>query len=90
VTESLKLAMEQSECGQFYKSYQVKFGKDFLPTHMPPDFQDPLRVCGWFTINRNKLRGSQADFWVFVLSGFKRHSCDFVVVSTGEFQRRLS
>ena len=70
-------------------SLQVKFGKDFLPTHMAHEFQEPLRVCSWFTINRDKLRASQADFWVFVLSGFKRHSRDFVVVSTGEFQRRL-
>ena len=70
-------------------SIQVKFGKDFLPTHMGTEFQEPLRVCSWFTINRDKLRASQADFWVFVLNGFKRHTPDFVVVSTGEFQRRL-
>jgi hypothetical protein len=70
-------------------SLQVKFGKDFLPTHMGHEFQEPLRVCSWFTINRDRLGASKADFWVFVLSGFKRHSCDFVVVSTAEFQRRL-
>ena len=70
-------------------SLQVKFGKDFLPTHMPPEFQEPLRVCTWFTINRDKLRGSETDFWVFVLNGFKRHSCDFVVVPKAELERRL-
>jgi len=70
-------------------SLQVKFGKDFLPTHMPVEFQEPLRVCTWFTINRDKLRKSQADFWVFVLNGFKRHTCDFVVVPKAELERRL-
>jgi hypothetical protein len=56
---------------------------------MPPEFQEPLRVCGWFTINRDKLLKSQADCWVFVLIGFKRHSRDFVVVPKTELERRL-
>jgi len=43
----------------------------------------------FFLISRGKLRASKADFWVFVLSGFKRRSPDFVVVPTAEFQRRL-
>ncbi len=71
-------------------SLQVKFGKDFLPTHMPSEFQEPLRVCGWFTVNRDKLLKSQADFWVFVMIGFKRHSRDFVVIPKAELERRLS
>ena len=69
-------------------SLQVKFGKDFLP-EMAAELQGPLRACSWFRINRDKLRESQADFWVFVVSGFKKHSPDFVVVTTAEFQRRL-
>lgn len=70
-------------------SLQVKFGKDFLPTHMPADFQKELRVCTWFTINRDKLQKSEADFWVFVLNGFKRRSCDFVIVPKTELELRL-
>jgi hypothetical protein len=69
-------------------SLQVKFGKDFLP-EMAADLQGLLRVYSWFTINTDKLRTSQADFWVFVLSGFKRRSPDFVVVPTTELQSRL-
>ena len=42
--------------GRSTVSIQVKFGKDFLPTHMAYEFQEPLRVCSWFTINRDKLR----------------------------------
>jgi hypothetical protein len=75
--------------GRSTVSIQVKFSKDFLPTHMAPEFQEPLRVCSFFVINRDKLRASHADFWVFVLKGFKRHSPDFVVVSTRELRRRL-
>jgi hypothetical protein len=42
-----------------------------------------------FTVNRDKLSKSQADFWVFVLSAFKRHSRDFVVVPTRDLRQRL-
>jgi len=71
-------------------SLQVKFGKDFLPTHHGPEFQEPLRVCSWFTIKNSKLRTSKADFWIFVLRGFKKHLPDFVVIPTGEYRNRLN
>src|SRR6266851_973153 len=61
-------------------SLQVKFGKDWLVTHMKPEFHEPLRACGWWTINREKLRTSPADFWVFVLLGSKRQTTDFIII----------
>lgn len=69
-------------------SLQVKFGKDFLP-EQSVELQEPLRCISWFTINRDKLRASQADFWVFVLRGFKKHSPDFVVFPTAEYRSRV-
>jgi hypothetical protein len=69
-------------------SLQIKFGKDFLP-EMATKFRGPLRACCWFTINRVKLRGSRADFCVFVLRGLERRTPDFVVVPTVELKRRL-
>ena len=70
-------------------SLQVKFGKDWLVTHMKPEFQEPLRACGWWTINRDKLRTSSADFWVFVLVGFAKRTTDYVIVPTKGLRRRL-
>lgn len=70
-------------------SLQVKFGKDWLVTHMAREFQAPLRACGWWTINRDKLQKSPADFWVFVLIGFAARTKDFVIVPTKELQQRL-
>ena|SRR5712691_5241874 len=70
-------------------SLQVKFSKDFLVTHMGPEFRKHLRACGWWTINRDKLRASPADFWVLVLLGFAARTTDFVIVPTKEFWRRL-
>lgn len=70
-------------------SLQVKFSKDFLVTHMGPLFQKGLRACGWWTINREKLRTSPADYWVFVLHGFTRRTIDFVILPRSELWRRL-
>lgn len=70
-------------------SLQVKFSKDFLPTHMGPVFQKRLRACGWWTIDRDKLRKSPADFWVFALHGFASRTPDFIIVPPKELWRRL-
>ncbi|MCY2952876.1 MAG: hypothetical protein NTU53_13010 [Planctomycetota bacterium] len=70
-------------------SLQVKFSKDFLVTHMAPVFQKQLRACGWWTINREKLAQSLADYWVFVLQGFASRSTDFVVIARRELLDRL-
>jgi hypothetical protein len=70
-------------------SLQVKFSKDFLVTHMGPEFQKELRACGWWTINRDRLSKSPADFWVFVLQGFASRSTDFVVIPRHELLKSL-
>jgi len=70
-------------------SLQVKFSKDFLVTHMGPEFQKELRASGWWTINRDKLANSPADYWVFVLQGFASRSTDCVVVPRRELLRIL-
>lgn len=70
-------------------SLQVKFSRDFLRTHMPPVFQEPLRACGWWTLNRHKLANSAADYWVFVLVGFAGRSTDFVIIKPADLSRRL-
>jgi hypothetical protein len=69
-------------------SLQVKFSKDFLP-HMNPLLQKDLRACGWWTIDRDKLRGSSAEFWIFVLPGFAARTTDFVIMRRKELLRRL-
>ena len=70
-------------------SLQVKFSRDFLATHMPTIFQKPLRACGWWSLNREKIAKSTADYWVFVLVGFERRSTDFVIIKPPELLARL-
>jgi len=71
-------------------SLQVKFSKDFLPTHHPAMFQKPLKACGWWSLNREKIAKSNADYWVFVLVGFERRSRDFVIIKPSELLKRLN
>ncbi len=70
-------------------SFQVKFSRDFLATHMPASFQKPLRACGWWSLNREKIAKSSADYWVFVLVGFERRSTDFVIIKPTKLLNRL-
>jgi len=71
-------------------SLQVKFSKDFLVTHMAAGFQQQLRACGWWSLNRDKLVKSPADYWVFVLQGFASRSTDFVVIPRQQLLESLS
>jgi hypothetical protein len=70
-------------------SLQVKFSRDFLATHMPSIFQKPLRACGWWSLKRQKIVESTANYWVFVLAGFERRSTDFVVIKPSDLLARL-
>lgn len=70
-------------------SLQVKFSRDFLATHMPSTFQKPLRACGWWSLNREKITKSKADYWVFVLVGFERRSTDFVIIKPSDLLVRI-
>ena len=68
---------------------QVKFSRDFLVTHKLPSLRERLTACGWWTITRQKLVNSKADYWVFVLLGFANRSKDFIVIKPTELLVRL-
>lgn len=70
-------------------SLQVKFSRDFLVTDLPAEFQKPLRACGWWTLNREKLKASPADFWVLLLIGFAHRTNDYIIIPPKELLRRL-
>ncbi len=71
-------------------SLQAKYGKDFLPEERNPELREKLRCLSWFTLNRAKLDASPAEFWIFVLHGFKSKVPDFVVIPTAELQQRMT
>lgn len=61
-------------------SIQVKFSKDFNPTHLKQNLRSKIKGSGWWTLNRTKIEHSQADFWVFVLYSFQKKSNDFIII----------
>ena len=69
--------------------FRLSFHEIFLTTHLSSVYQKPLRACGWWSLNREKIAKSNADYWVFVLVGFERRSTDFVVIRPAELLTRL-
>jgi hypothetical protein len=70
-------------------SIQVKFSKDFNPTHGSPLLQSRLLAAGWWTHDARKIQKSKADFWVFVLPSFVEKEISFIVLPPTELLRRL-
>jgi hypothetical protein len=70
-------------------SFQVKFSRDYLTTHIDAEFQDSMRVCGWFTLNCDKLEYSSAHFWILVLVGSKKPSRDYVIIKPEDLLKQL-
>lgn len=70
-------------------SLQVKFSKDFLITHGRPEYQERLVSCGWWTLNREKIVNSEADYWVFVLHTFNAKNMQYVILTPKQLIQRL-
>ena len=65
-------------------SLQVKFSKDFSTTHTKEIFRPNIKGVGWWTLNRDKIKKSQADFWIFILYSLERKNHDFVIIKPKE------
>lgn len=65
-------------------SLQVKFSKDFSVTHTKEAFRPSIKGAGWWTLNREKIRKSKADFWVFILYSLGKKTHDFVIIKPKE------
>jgi hypothetical protein len=70
-------------------SLQVKFSKDFNPTHGSPLLQGRLLAAGWWTHEAKKIQQSRADYWVFVLPSFVEKQTSFIILPPAELLRRF-
>jgi hypothetical protein len=72
-------------------SLQVKFSKDFHPTHGTPIQKALLLASGWWTLDPKKIEKSVADFWVFVLPSFtdKKKPNSFIILPPAKLLTRL-
>jgi hypothetical protein len=71
-------------------SLQVKFSRDFLVSHMEEYFQRGLRSCSWWTLNRDKISKSPADFWIFVLHTFNQRNMHYVIIEPKELLKKMT
>jgi hypothetical protein len=60
-------------------SLQVKSSKDFNATHEKTSRKSKIKGSGWWTLDRNKIKSSKADFWIFILHSFES-SNDFIII----------
>ena len=70
-------------------SLQVKFSKDFLITHMSENFQQGLKSCGWWTLSKEKIAKSKADYWVFVLPEHNNKGFHFIIIKPQQLLEKL-
>jgi hypothetical protein len=70
-------------------SLQVKFSKDFNPTHHPHFLRSKLKAGGWWTHQEKKIKGSTANFWVFVLPSFAEREISYIIIPPHVLLRRL-
>lgn len=61
-------------------SVQVKFSKDFNVTHVKEQFRPNIKGTGWWTLNKEKIQNSKADFWIFILYSIEKKSHDFIII----------
>ena len=59
---------------------QVKFSKDYVPTHMKAELKDRFVACGWWTLKYKSIKKSKADLWVFVMQSFDEKLITCVVI----------
>ena len=70
-------------------SIQVKFSKDFLPTHFNQIQKKKYKSSGWWSFNASKMAKSKADFWVLVLYSLKQKESQFIIVKPKDLYERL-
>lgn len=71
-------------------SLQVKFSRDYLATNAKDSsILSGLRAGGWWTPTRQKIKESEAQYWVFVLVGFANRSTDFIIIKPDDLLKRL-
>ena len=70
-------------------SLQVKYSKDYTFELKDARVKKEIRASGWWTLNRQKIVQSEADYWIFVLRGFESSDFDFIIIPPEELLRRL-
>jgi hypothetical protein len=70
-------------------SLQVKFSKDY-PPRKQEQFLHTLKTRGWWTLKRNKIKDSNADYWVFITYNSLNKENQFIIISPSELLKSFN
>ena len=59
---------------------QVKFSKDFNTTHTKENLRQNIKGTGWWTLVKEKIETSKADYWVFIIYSLERKTHDYIII----------
>jgi hypothetical protein len=65
-------------------SIQVKYSKDFNWSHGNPKLKPHVKSIGWYSLTREKIELSKADYWVLVNYDGMRRDADFLFIKPSE------
>lgn len=65
-------------------SIQVKFSKDFNTTYAKETLRPNIKGAGWWSLNKEKIKNSQANYWAFVLYSFENKTHDIIIIKPNE------
>ncbi len=84
--DGIDLLVTDCKCSKAV-SLQVKYSKSY-------DCKSEYDASGWWTLKREKIENSKADYWAFVMPEFrgerKVSSCCFVILTPKELITRLT
>jgi hypothetical protein len=85
----IDLLVTDNACARSVK-LQVKFSKDFAPTHYGDSYKNKLKVSTWFRFAADSLRHSEADYWTLVLQSFVHAKPEFLVINPADLLAQIS
>jgi len=71
-------------------SLQVKFSKDFMPTHASSFPTDEVKILTWFQFSPEQLSSSTADYWVLVLHSYLSITPTFLVIPPKQIFKQIT
>lgn len=77
--DGIDLLVTSKDCRKSV-SLQVKFSKDYLGNSVGPELAGGIKSGGWWTLHKDKIENSPADYWILVTYSFHSRDFDFVVI----------
>ncbi len=81
--DGIDLLVTKKNCSKSI-SLQVKFSKDYLGNSVKPEIARGIKSGGWWTLSRDKISKSPADYWILVTYSFHNRDVDFLFIKPSE------